>query len=290
MVADIRRSSSSSCVAVREEGALIKAIVMLAFINMTVLLCDPVAGSAQQASQRYRAGLRNSDGDKRLNESQLRRLLDSLRHKSGFQQMEFDQSGFLILGDRAHVNGGSATARALLVAAVDGHQAFELEDYDHSPGIAFARITSGIVYNHFQTKLEIKVRQVQLDFSDFAELRGDREARVAFDPGFAVLHELVHGVLDLPDSAAGTTEIGACDEQINRVRRELNLPERQGYGAQSREVRYGMGGATREAELVFARSRAPQGRSGTKWFYLRWDRERVADAAKSSKSDLWSRN
>jgi hypothetical protein len=265
---------------------VIKAVIILTLIYTTAQIYDPAVCSAQQDSQRYRAGLRNSDGDQRLDESQLRQVLESLRHKTGFQEMEFDKSGFLMLGDRTHVRGGSAIARELLVAAVDGHQAIELEEYHHSPDIAFARITSGIVFTHFQTKARIKVRQVQLDFSDFAELRGECEARVAFDLGFAVLHELVHGVLNLPDSADGTTELGACDERINRMRRELNLPERQRYSTQTQEVRYGMGGAKMQAELIFALSRAPLGRKGTKWFFLRWDMERVAYARKSRKTEL----
>jgi hypothetical protein len=70
------------------------------------------------------------------------------------------------------------------------------------------------------------------------------------------------------------------------MRRELNLPERQGYSAQTREVRHGMAGTKQHAELVFARPRAPLGRGGTKWFYLRWDIERVAYATKSRKTEL----
>jgi hypothetical protein len=177
--------------------------------------------------------------------------------------------------------GGSATARELLIATVDGRVAIELESHDYSPHIAFAHITAGIVYTHFQTKARIEARQVQLDFSDFAELRGEREAMAAFDLGFAILHELVHGVCGLRDAVGETAELGACDELINRMRRELNLPERQGYSARTQVVLSSPVGATRRAELVFARERTESGRARTEWFYLRWDAKRVASAAKS---------
>ncbi|MGH9836443.1 MAG: hypothetical protein ACREBD_28755 [Blastocatellia bacterium] len=122
---------------------------------------------------------------------------------------------------------------------------------------------------------------MQLDFSDFAELRGEQEALAAFDLGFAILHELVHGVLGLRDAVGETKELGECDELINQMRRELNLPERQGYSARTQTVLSSPVGATSRAELVFARERAQSGRAGTEWFYLRWEAKRVASGAQS---------
>jgi hypothetical protein len=216
-----------------------------------------------------------------LSASQLQKALESLRHKTGFLEMRFDESGLLTLGDRTRFVGGSATARELLIATVDGRVAIELEAHDNSPYIAFAHITAGTVYTNFQTGARIEARQVQLDFSDFAELRGEPEVIAAFDLGFAVLHELVHGVCGLRDAVGETTELGACDGLINRMRRELNLPERQGYSARTQAVLSSPVGATKRAELVFARERMESGRARTERFYLRWDAKRVASSAKS---------
>jgi len=258
------------------------------FCLLLTILCalSQVVFTAPGDPARPQAGLRNSSESRRLSASQLQKALESLRHKTGFLEMRFDESGLLTLGDRTRFVGGSETARELLIATVDGRVAIELESHDYSPHIAFAHITAGTIYTHFQTKARIEARQVQLDFSDFAELRGEPEVIAAFDLGFAILHELVHGVWGLRDAVGEMNELGACDEQINRMRRELNLPERQGYSAGAQAVLSSPVGATRRAELVFARERAQPGRAGTEWFYLRWDAKRVASGAQSKHATL----
>jgi hypothetical protein len=234
---------------------------------------------------RPQAGLRNSSGSRRLGASQLRKVLDGLRHKTGFLEMRFDESGLLTLGDRARFVGGSATARELLIATVDGRVAIELESHDYSPHIAFAHITPGVIYASSRTKERIEVRQVRLDFSDFAELRGAREVIAAFDLGFAALHELAHGVLGLRDAVGETAQLGECDERINRMRRELNLPERRGYSPRIESV-FEFSRTARRAELVFARERGQSGRARTERFYLYWDADRVASATQAKHSTL----
>ncbi len=258
------------------------------FCLLLAILCalSQAVFAAPGDPARPQAGLRNSSGSRRLSASQLRKVLDSLRHKTGFLEMRFGESEFLTLGDRTRFVGGSATARELLIAAVDGRVAMELAAHDNSSHIAFAIITAGTIYTNFQTGTRIEARQVQLDFSDFAELRGEQEALEAFDLGFAVLHELAHGVLGLRDAVGEMNGLGACDEVINRMRRELNLPERQGYSARTQTVLSGSAGATSRAELVFARERARSSRAGTKWFYLRWEAERVASGAPSKQATL----
>jgi hypothetical protein len=252
------------------------------------ILCalSQIAYTATDFQYCPQAGLRNSNGSRRLSAMQLQRALESLRHKTGFLELRFDESGFLTLGDRTRFVGGSATARELLIATVDGRVAIELEAHDYSSHIAFAHITAGTAYTNFQTKARIEARQVQLDFSDFAELRGEREVIAAFDLGFAILHELVHGVWGLRDAVGKMNELGACDEQINRMRRELNLPERQGYSAGAQAVLSNPAGATKRAELVFARERMESGRARTERFYLRWDAKRVASATQAKHSTL----
>jgi hypothetical protein len=50
---------------------------------------------------RFRGGLRNDPGERRLNAKQLNTALISLRGKAGFLEMCFDEDGFLTLGHRA---------------------------------------------------------------------------------------------------------------------------------------------------------------------------------------------
>jgi len=266
----VRRLSSTG-------GLLARGLLLFAFFcALSQTMC-----AATDVLSRPQAGLRNSNGSRRLSASQLRKLAESLRQKTGFWELRFDGAGLLTLGDRTRIVGGSAAARELLIATVDGGVAIELEAHDNSPHVAFARITAGAVYTHFETQAPIEARQVQIDFSDFAELRGEREAMAAFDLGFAVLHELVHGVRGLHDAVGETAKLGECDELINRMRRELNLPERLGYSARTRAVLSGPAGEMRRAELVFARERMKSGRVRTKRFHLYWDAKRVADAPNS---------
>lgn len=171
--------------------------------------------------------------------------------------------------------GASASARALLSAAVDGEAAFELEAHDHSLGVAFACITAGVYYVDRASAAQIHVRQVQLDFADFEQLHGSREAVIAFDPGFAVLHELVHGLLNLPDAVGDPTLAGACDEQVNRMRHELGLPKRQGYSPRLRSVVTPSEGTKLQAELVFVHASLGTSHTGTERLYMRWDVERI---------------
>jgi hypothetical protein len=209
----------------------------------------------------------------------LQSVLDSLRHKTGFLGMRFDEEGFLTLGDRTRISGGSATARELLIAAVDGDKAFELESHNHSPAVAFARIGTGSIYNNFTTKARITVEPLQLDFADFAQLHGSREALAAFDIGFVLLHELAHGVYRLRD-ATDPRYLGECERHINRMRRELGLPERQQYFARVRRPAPSESTIRIEqAELLFACVSQTPGREGTKrYFNLKWDAKQVSSA------------
>src|SRR5262249_57668166 len=184
-------------------GLLARSLLLFAFF----CALSQTMYAATDVLSRPQPGLRNSNGSRRLSAAQLRKLAESLRQKTGFQEMRFDGTGFLTLGDRTRIAGGSAAARELLIATVDGRVAIELEAHDNSPHIAFARITAGAIYTDFDTKARIEARQVQIDFSDFAELRGEREAMAAFDLGFAVLHELVHAVSRFPHSLRHTPHL-----------------------------------------------------------------------------------
>src|SRR5574341_816730 len=122
------------------------------------------------------AGVRNSAGPRRLNERQLQTLQESLRQKTGFVELEFDRQGALVLGNRQNIAGGSATARALLAAAVDSANLYELESHERSPKVAFARFQEIEDRLIGATGQRTSIYQVQLDFADFDYLSGAREA------------------------------------------------------------------------------------------------------------------
>jgi hypothetical protein len=80
---------------------------------------QPVAGQ-ETKRQIYLPGLRDSFAGHQISEKELDLTLAQLRSKTGFTRMRFDEDGFLTIDDRSQIAGGSATARELLLAAVDG--------------------------------------------------------------------------------------------------------------------------------------------------------------------------
>jgi len=226
---------------------------------------------------RYRGGIRNSPGEHKLNTKQLAAVLTSLRDKAGFLEMRFDENGFLTLGDPTKFSGGSAVARALIDAAVKMPHAIDLESHANSDRVAFARLAKPVAYQHFSSGKKIDVFPLEIDFSDLSKLRGDQQALAAFDLGFVILHELGHAAFGLRDAPGDPQGLGECEEMINRIRRELKLPERQTYVAQVYSVPTftPTHGATKLAELVFARAVEKQGRLQIEKFNLRWEASKV---------------
>jgi hypothetical protein len=122
-------------------------------------------------------------------EALIRLAQNAQRRKTGFMGLGFDERGVLALGNRQHIAGGSATARALLIAAVDSQNLYELESHERSPEVAFARLL-GMEYREIvETGQSFNIYQVQIDFADFNHLRGAREAKASFDVGIALLHD-----------------------------------------------------------------------------------------------------
>lgn len=240
-------------------------------VVLLCLLCSHLAASENGAS-RYQHGLRNSP-DRPLNLKQLSILLESLRQKSGFQEMLFDQYGFLSLGDRAKFVGGSAAARALLIAAVDRTKAIDLENHNRTSQIAFARLAASVSYRSQASGVHIEVSPIQIDFSDFDHLRGDQKVIEAFDIGYVILHELGHAALGLHDALVNGQGPGECEEFINQIRRDLGVPERENYAAQTYIRRNFPSQPLRQAELFFVGS-FTNGKNKQR-LNLSWDAERV---------------
>ena len=237
----------------------------------------PLLIAASGDPLRYRGGLRNSPENRKLNAKQLDAVLNSLREKAGFLEMRFDENGFLALGDRTKFIGGSASARALLTAAVEMTHAVDLECHNHNSQVAFGRLATPIAYQRLSTGTKIDVYPLEVDFSDLVQLRGDKEALAAFDLGFVILHELGHAALGLRDASGDAAGLGECEEFINRIRRELGLPERQTYVAQVNTISASTPSqiSTRLAKLTFARASEKQGQLKLEKFDLKWDAPRV---------------
>jgi len=246
------------------------ALALLLGALSFVALANPVSS--------YPAGVRNSTGPRRLNEKQLQTLQESLRQKTGFVELEFDRQGAFTLGNRQNIAGGSATARALLQAAVDSANLYELENHERSPEIAFARIVES-EYRLDETGKRTTVHQVQLDFADFDSLRGPREAKASFDIGIALLHELAHGVLKLQDPQ-DVDQIGECDAHVNQMRRELQLPERLYYHPSISVTRPAVGMGIVHARLVFV-ERTTANAKPSKQYSLTWFASQVAPNARN---------
>ncbi|MDX2044720.1 MAG: hypothetical protein SF097_26150 [Acidobacteriota bacterium] len=235
-------------------------------------LCARLSANGNSTS-RYQTGVRNSP-DRPLNPKQLSSLLENLRQKSGFREMHFDPQGFLRLGDRSKIDGGSTAARELLIAAVDRAKAIDLENHNRTSQIAFARLAMPVSFTSRESGAHVEVYPVQIDFSDFAHLRGDKKAIEAFDIGFVVLHELGHAALGLRDALVNGQEPGECEEFINQIRRELGVAERQSYAAHTFTRRnLHSQSPSRQAELLFINSLV--GGNKNKSFSLSWDAGQV---------------
>jgi hypothetical protein len=231
--------------------------------------------------QVYRPGLRNSFLGYPLSEEELNLVLTQLRCKTGFVQMRFDEAGFLTIGDRSQIVGGSATARELLLATIDTKKSVNLQSHNRSPEVAFGRVSGSVHYLGWRSEKRIAIENVEIDFADFNHLRGHTKAVEAFDLGFVILHELCHAVLELHDPSAGVNAAGDCETYVNRIRRELGMPERQQYGANAymRKI-FAFSPTSKIAELIFAQTapgREPGRRAKTKRLRLIWDTQFVGD-------------
>ncbi len=226
---------------------------------------------------RYQSGIRNSPGERRLNPNQLEAILASLREKTGLPGLEFGEDGFMRLGNETVLSSGSKSARDLLLAALNGDLAFDLENHSRSVEVAFARCGSPISFQSRMTGSQIEMVPLELDFSDFDKLRGDKRVRKSFDFGMVILHELAHGALRLSDARTRDDGPGDCETYINKIRRDLGLPERQDYFARVIERSMGStsGATTRTAELVFLKSTTVEGREKKEFFILSWEADMV---------------
>lgn len=257
-------------------------IILLVFVCMQSAV---YAGSDEKYS--FHSGIQNSKV-RPLTKKQIQSLLEGLHVWSGFTEMSFDEDGFLKLGDRAQITGGSATARALLIAAIDGKDSFALENHDRSSAISFAQIEPVIDYIKSDGTKHV-VWELRLDFHDFTHLRGESKVITAFNPAANMMHELVHGVLNLRDPLDSTDQLGDCERHINLMRDELGLPLRKTYQPQKRfALTIESTAQTLLAELTFIQTDADTCKK--KDFILSFNAERVSMANKNISDFIAKRN
>lgn len=152
-------------------------------------------------------------------------LVSKLRKITGWTNLKFDSDGWLRLGEGESVIG-SQSARKLIKRAMSGESLIVLEDASQTSELAFARVVLGKWKQEAPNSLLAFV--VQIDFTDFQNVLGDRQALEAFNEGWVLLHELDHIVSDSSDPYY-LEDIGECEYHINQMRRECDLPERSGY-------------------------------------------------------------
>ena len=247
-----------------QAGFLIRMMV-----PATLWLCclvSPVAYGNPMEETYFQPGVRNSRS-RPLAGDQLRTLAAGIRTWTGFAEAHFDDQGRLQLGSTIRFAGGSETARALIVAAIEGTDAVWLEDHNGSSTVAFASIQP--VEDHVDAgEIRRTAWALKLDFHDFRQLRGGLEGIAAFDPAICFFHELGHGVLHLRDSVLPSDPLGTCERHINKIRREAGRAERQSYLPQ-----YRLGGTlecpaqSELAEFVFVKRGADDRAKTTLLFF-----------------------
>lgn len=158
-----------------------------------------------------------------VSQSNRDELARRLRTITGWTGLGFDTDGALQIGS-ADPQEGSKSARELINRTLAGERVILLEDASSRKDVVFCRVVLG----RLDRNPAAEVHVVLIDFDDFRQVTGDKQARAAFDVGWAVLHEIDHVVENSEDPLDDTTA-GDCEGHINRMRRELGLPVRNSY-------------------------------------------------------------
>jgi len=155
-------------------------------------------------------------------------LVTSLTRITGIERLAFSPEGRFEIGDSARSTRGSRIAENILRRAVGSDAVFVVQEHSGSPAVAFGQI-EGMTYINDHTGRRVQIWWVRIDFDDFRAIQGPKRVRAAFDPGFVLLHELLHAFGHHDDDAPGG--LGECERILNMARGELNLPLRADYAA-----------------------------------------------------------
>jgi hypothetical protein len=169
----------------------------------------------------------SADATHRLSPAQQQKLLASLRRITGWAYLKADERGHITFTPTAEVKGGSAWARRILNAVTHSGRRFVVENHFGSPTVNFGQLDEGLKYADDHSGVKLDIYRVRLDFADFQEMQAGPEVRAAFDEGFTLLHELLHG-LGLEDTT-NPDELGDCERLVNQIRTDLGVPLRDQY-------------------------------------------------------------
>lgn len=159
--------------------------------------------------------------------AQQTKLVASLRRITGWQHLRVEERGHLTLAHDHEDAGGSAWARRVLRAVFRSGHRFVIENHAASRTVNFGQLDEGLKYEDDRSGIKLDIYRVRLDYDDFQQMQAGPEVRAAFDEGFTVLHELLHG-LGLDDTHI-PNELGECERVINHMRAELGLLLRDQY-------------------------------------------------------------
>lgn len=185
-------------------------------------------------------------------------LTRSLGRITGWKRIQFSAHGMLVLDEMTETTYGSPIARQILTQVLRSGSAFLIEDHSRSHAVDFGQLDEGTVYEDGERRFMIW--RVRVDFDDFRQMQAPTTVRAAFDEGFMLLHEMLHG-LGLKDTTR-VGEVGECESVLNRARAELGLPLRDDYFGQAFRL---------TQNVVSARLRfksRKQGSTKWKWHYL----------------------
>ncbi len=203
-----------------------RAVILLTTLFLHLMLCNQAA--AQSDRSLIVGGTWCSDDPRyALTMPQREQLTNSLRQMTGWKQLQFTAEGALVTGDSAVSEGGSALARKVWLMARQSGFRFVIEDHSGSPDVNFGQLDEGTNYFDVRRNLKLEIWRVRLDFLDFTQMQTTPEVRESFDPGFTLLHELLHGLGYKDTRVPG--ELGECEQLVNRIRAELGLPQRLQY-------------------------------------------------------------
>ena len=160
-----------------------------------------------------------------VDEGERKELAQKLQKVTGWPDLEFDRDGRLRRGVLQPF-GGSQRARYLLTRAITGAATIVVEEANRNAEVVFSRALPAR-WKH-ETPNSSTAFVIQIDFEDFEHVTGDRMALQSFDVGWVVLHEIDH-IVNGSFDARFANEIGECEDHINLMRRECNLPERADY-------------------------------------------------------------
>lgn len=159
-----------------------------------------------------------------VSKSNREELASKLRTITGWSDLAFDSDGVLRIGN-AGPRDGSASARELLSKSLAAKRVILFEDASSRKDVVFCSVVEGAVSATSSAPSGVYV--VLIDFADFRQVTGDKQALAAFDVGWAVLHEIDHVTEDSQDPQQDVA--GDCEGRINRMRKELGLPVRNSY-------------------------------------------------------------